>query len=187
MGSRRQCTKKKRTNQKLKNARASRVERAHQLNPTAHTTAAPRPYTRCVLVLGVAWVIGACLSWAAFRLDLIPCDFDLLTLAGIGSGLIALLASIPGVLIEWRSTAGDDPARITIGFFIGVAIRILGTVALAALCSYQLPAAKGQIAGAILVWYVYLTAIDVITLALLLPRQDRRELTRSQNAKPSVQ
>jgi hypothetical protein len=165
------------------------VERAEQtqVKSTVHTTDASKPYTRCVLVLGVAWATGACLSWAAFRLNLIPCDPDLLTLAGIGSGLITLMASIPGVLIEWRSTAGEDPARITIGFFIGVVIRIAGTVALAALCRYHLPAAKGQIAGAILVWYVYLTAVDVTTLALLLPRQDRRELTRSQNAKPSVQ
>lgn len=157
------------------------------MEPTAPTTADPKPYTRCFFALGVAWAIGAGLSWALFQLDLVPCDTDLLTVAGIGSGLIAILASIPGVLIEWRSTAKHDPARITIGFSIGVAIRILGTVALAALCSYQLPAAKGEIAGAILVWYVYLTSVDVITLALLLPRQDRREFTRSQNAKPSVQ
>lgn len=157
------------------------------MEPTAPTTAGPKPYTRCVLALVVAWVVGAGVSWALLELDFVPCDFELLAVAGIGSGLIAILASIPGVLIERRSTAEHDPARITIGFFIGVVIRILGTVALAALCRYQLPAAKGHIAGAILVWYVYLTSVDVITLALLLPRQDRREFTRSQNAKPSVQ
>lgn len=145
------------------------------------------PYTRCLIALLAAWLIGMGLSWVLYQTDVIPSGSLLLTAAGIGSGLIAILGCLPGLFLDWRSTAQTDPAAITISFSFGALIRIVGTVALAALCSYQLPAAKGQIAGTILVWYVYLTTVDVITLAVLLPGRDRPGITRSQNAKPSVQ
>jgi len=81
---------------------------------------------------------------------------------------------VPGMMIESGHRRAIAPQRLAIGFSAGVVIRLLGTVALLGLCSYHLPAAKEQIAGWILAWYVYLTSVDVMALAMLLPRQDGR-------------
>ena len=106
-------------------------------------------------------------------------DPVLLNTIGVGSGMVALAGGLPGVATELVGNPDGSPARLTIGFSAGVIIRLLGTVALVGLCSYHLAAAKKEIAGMILAWYVYLTSIDVTVLALLLPRQDRRTATRS--------
>lgn len=103
----------------------------------------------------------------------------LLGIVGIGSGVVAVAGGMPGVMTELLPSSGASPARITVGFSVGVLIRLFGTVALVGLCSYHLPAAKKEIAGMILAWYVYLTTVDVTVLAMLLPRQDRPAVTRS--------
>ena len=132
-------------------------------------------------------MVGGCLAWGLASLGVLGLDRMLLGIISLCSGWIAFVAAAPGCLIEWYSLDRKQPASITVGFLAGVLIRLASTVALMAVCSYQVPAAREQIAGTILVWYVYLTTVDVVALAMLLPGQDRVGLTRSQTARTSVQ
>ncbi|MCO8124804.1 hypothetical protein NHH03_23910 [Stieleria sp. TO1_6] len=138
-----------------------------------------RPYTRCMFALAVAWAVGLGVTSVGLPDGFGKLDGSVVLRIGIASGLIALVAAFPGWVGELRSAAKVSPTSIMIGFSAGVLIRLAGTVALVALCSYHLPAAKKQFAGMILAWYVYLTTVDVIVLAMLLPRQDGRAVTRS--------
>jgi hypothetical protein len=113
------------------------------------------------------------------RVGTLAIDGSLLTVAGIGSGLVAIAGGLPGMVLEWFTDSGESPGRITIGFSAGVLIRLAGTVALVVMCSYHLPATRKEVAGIILAWYVYLTSVDVAVLAVLLPRSDRPAVTRS--------
>lgn len=138
-----------------------------------------RPYLSGVIAIAIAWLVGMCASVVLTQAGWLAGSGDLLLTVGVGSGVVALIAGLPGVATEWLPGAERAPARITIGFSAGVVIRLLGTVALLGLCSYHLPAAKNEIAGTILAWYIFLTTVDVIVLAMLLPRQDRPAVTRS--------
>lgn len=129
-----------------------------------------------MIAVGTAWLTGAGVTVVGvFNSDVET--GELMIAACIGSGLVALAASLPGALIEaFRKQPSEDSVNnvmpVAAGFFVGVLIRLAGTVALAALCRYQLPAAGEQIAAAILIWYVYLTSTEVITLARALSKRD---------------
>ena len=163
------------------------------------TTSAESPFSRSLLVLLISWLAGLMVTWLAVdgqwlglderldgRLDE-RLDGGMLWMIGIASGLIAIAATLPSVVLERKSGSAGDGSTVTVGIFAAVAIRLLGTVALAALCSYQMPAAKGWIAGVTIGWYAYLLVVDVLTLSTLLSRRDRVTFSRSSNAKPSVQ
>ena len=145
-----------------------------------------RPYVICLIAVAAAWVLGFAVLMAMGGIGWLQLDDQLSVWVSVASGLVAVLASIPGWWIERRGDSHEDPSRVTVGFSAGVFIRLLGTVALMAVCSYHMPAAKEQLAGMILAWYVYLTTIEVTTLAVLLPRRDRRLLVRRQNAETLV-
>nr|WP_236649257.1 hypothetical protein [Rhodopirellula sp. SM50] len=138
-----------------------------------------RPYLCCLVAIAIAWAIGMLASWALVASGMLTANASLLVAIGLGSGGVAVAGGLPGVATEILPSRDESPARITFGFSAGVIIRLFGTVALLGLCSYHLPAAKKEIAGMILAWYVYLTSIDVVALALLLPRRDRAATTRS--------
>ncbi|WP_145389664.1 hypothetical protein [Stieleria neptunia] len=138
-----------------------------------------RPYLCCLVAIAIAWAIGMLACWAVVAGGLLTVHASLLVVIGLGSGGVAVAGGLPGVAAEMLPSRGESPARITFGFSAGVIIRLFGTVALLGLCSYHLPAAKKEIAGMILAWYVYLTSIDVVALAMLLPRRDRAATTRS--------
>ncbi|MDM4017608.1 hypothetical protein [Roseiconus lacunae] len=124
------------------------------------------------IAVAAAWLFGLGLTLLASE-HVESSLSEMLVAVCVGSGLIAFAASLPGALIEAfrRKPVAGSPDRVlpvTAGFFVGVLIRLAGTVALAALCRYQLPASSEQIAAAILLWYVYLTAVEVVTLAFAL-------------------
>ncbi len=106
-------------------------------------------------------------------MDWIQLEPSLAVVVSIGSGLTAVAAALPGVWVEHREAFGIRRERLTLGFSLGFAIRMAGTVALVGLCSYHMPAAKKQIAALVLGWYIYLTAVDVCVLSVLFPRLDR--------------
>lgn len=132
-----------------------------------------------LIAIAVAWACAVLVVWLLVTAEAVRVDQRLLNFVAVGSGVVAVFAGLPGVVTEMFPGSGESAGRITIGFSVGVIIRLLGTVALVALCSYHLPAAKKEIAGMILAWYVYLTSVDVAVLAMLLPRQDRPAATRS--------
>ncbi len=144
---------------------------------TASKLPTDRPFTCGMIATVAAWVCGAALSLVLVAAGALEADRRLAAMVVLGSGVVALAATVPGVANERfvrRAVGGVAVERLAIGFSAGVVIRLLGTVALLGLCSYHLPAAKEQIAGWTLAWYIYLTTIDVTALAVLLPRQDGR-------------
>ncbi|MCA9140049.1 MAG: hypothetical protein KDB00_24920 [Planctomycetales bacterium] len=138
-----------------------------------------KPYICSVFAIAIAWLVGILMSYGMAAAGILSAGGDLLAAVAVGSGVIAIAGGLPGVVTELLPRSEDLPGRITIGFSAGVLIRLFGTVALVGLCSYHLPAARKEIAGMILAWYVYLTTVDVTVLAMLLPRQDRPAVTRS--------
>lgn len=157
--------------------RAVDGEECFQLIVTASKLTTDQPFTCGLIATAAAWVCGAALSLLLIASGWLTTDRRLAAMVVLGSGAVALAAAVPGMVHEQfdrRSISGVAAERLAIGFSAGVVIRLLGTVALLGLCSYHLPAAKEQIAGWTLAWYVYLTTIDVTALAVLLPRRDGR-------------
>lgn len=155
----------------------SREERT-DLIVSASRLPTDQPYTCGLIATVVAWLCGAVAAVGLIHLCGFHLDRQLAVAIALGSGVVATAASVPGVAQErrigWAYANAAAPAHLAIGFSAGVLIRLLGTVALLGLCSYHMPAAKEQIAGWTLAWYVYLTTVDVTALAMLLPRQDGR-------------
>ena len=154
------------------------------LTATDDKTPPGRPFAGSLLAIVVAWIAGVLASWILSSSGLLGVDQGVLRAAAIGSGLVATASALPGLLSELypfqETRRGATSSGVTLGFSAGVLIRLAGTVALVGLCSYHLPAAKKEIAGTILAWYVYLTTIDITVLAMLLSRLDRRKTaTRS--------
>lgn len=146
-----------------------------------------KPFLCSVIAIAIAWTIGLAFSLGIVGSGVANFNGSLLLSIGIGSGLVALMGGVPGLATELLPGIDESPGRHTIGFSAGVLIRLLGTVALVALCSYHMPAAKKEIAGMILAWYLYLTTVDVFVLATLLPRLDRPAVTKNYIAEHSNQ
>ncbi|KAA5545195.1 hypothetical protein FYK55_05860 [Roseiconus nitratireducens] len=157
------------------------------LSPDRTPLRIPRPWssrasTWCLLILAAAWALGMLAMGLALRSGLLPLEPRAAVWAGTGCGLVGLLAGLSMAAVELRVGRKSDavePAKLTVGFSIASVIRLVGTVALVALGSYQMPAAKHVVAGTILAWYVYLTTVEVTVWALQLPRLDQRTISRS--------
>lgn len=136
-----------------------------------------RAFTVCGLVLVVAWLLGLAVAWFAVwigvapRGELPPVDWMFASLIGGGVGVMAV---VPGVVSEWCQPQSSPVERSISNILVASSIRLVGTVAVVVIYGYQMPAEKVQIAALILVWYVYLTSVDVVVLALVLPRLDKR-------------
>ena len=143
-----------------------------------------RPYVNSEVAIAIAWIVGFAVSLALCPGGLmasggvIAVSRDLVAAVGLGSGLVAMIGGLPGVAMDLLSRSPEAASRATIGFSAGVVIRLLGTVALMAVCSYHFPAAKTEVAGTTLAWYVYLLTVDVAALAVFLPRQNKSAVTR---------
>lgn len=133
-----------------------------------------RPYTCGLLATAAAWMVGAVVALFFSRAASLPADASQAIAITLGSLIVAVAAAVPGVLTERGGRFHAAPEQLAVGFSAGVVIRLLGTVALLGMCSYHFPAAKEQTAGWILAWYVFLTTVEVMALAMLLPRQDGR-------------
>ncbi|MEL6109467.1 MAG: hypothetical protein AAFU85_25950 [Planctomycetota bacterium] len=146
-----------------------------------------RPHQRCALALLVAWTLGAVATAILYSAGLRSLSPVVLTSIVFASGAIGLLAITPGFLIERQGLDQRDPASLSVGIFAALLIRLFSTVALMAFGGYQMRSMQEVIAGWIIAWYVYLTAVEVVTLATNLTRQNRRRQSRHQAAGTSVQ
>ncbi len=119
------------------------------------------------------WVMGLLVTWALLRVGDWQQWAPLAWGVAVGSGVCALLSAIPGVVAEHSPGRLQSANRITVGFSLAMLIRLFCTVALFGLCRYHMPAALEESAKLVLIWYLDLTAVEVATLAKLLPRLDR--------------
>lgn len=100
----------------------------------------------------------------------------------IGSGFIATASLVPGwTAYQWRDVAPTG-SKATMGkdknesenyinaHLSGMILRLVGTVALFAMCRYQMAASEQWIAGLILTYYVTLTLVEITSLVFNLSR-----------------
>lgn len=146
-----------------------------------------RPHQRCVIVLVVAWTLGAAVTLMLYAVGLRSLSPEVLAAIAVASGAIGLLAITPGFLIERQGLDQRDPASLSVGIFSAVLIRLFSTVALMAFGGYQMRSMQEVIAGWIIAWYVYLTAVEVVTLASSLTQQHRGRQSRQEAARTSTQ
>ena len=145
------------------------------------------PYLSCFRALVIAWVCGLAVEVAFLWSGVISPPIWLVAGVSLASGLIAVIAMMPGFLIEQRGLDQKEPVTLTIGFFAAFFIRLVCTVALVAVCGYQFRALTEQIAGMVIAWYVLLTTVEVSTLATVLTRQHRKGASGHPTARTSVQ
>ena len=145
-----------------------------------------RPYAGCFRALVIAWSSGALVTAAAHWMSLTSLTGQVLGGISLASGFIAFLAMTPGFIIERRDWGRENAATLSIGFFAALLIRLGCTVALMAFGRYQMRSMQEVIAGWIIAWYVYLTAVEVVALVTSLTRQECRRQTRHQPAGTSV-
>ena len=144
------------------------------------------PYENCVRAIVVTWLLGAMFTGVAYFTGLNSLPPQSLGLIAVASGAIAALSVTPGLLIERQGLDRRNPLTIQIGFFAALLIRSCSTVALMAFGGYQMRSMQEVIAGWIIAWYVYLTAVEIVILAASLTRQERRRQSRHQPAGTSV-
>jgi len=90
----------------------------------------------------------------------------------VGSYLVALVASLPGIAVDFgrafrsaRSREGPGPVPNRFGEFVAsVLIRLAGTIALFMLCRYQMPPSQDVVAAWVLGWYAWLVLVEVVSL-----------------------
>lgn len=120
----------------------------------------------------LAAVITLAIGWLAPELT-----WPSLTIAGM-SGLISIIALVPGISLGDRSAAragSADAAKMapnstrTLLFIVGsvaaMAIRVAGTVALLVACRYQMGLPLQTMAFLVCGWYVVLTSVEITWLA----------------------
>jgi hypothetical protein len=124
----------------------------------------------------IAWTVGMLAVTILLPMTEANVSGKLVYGIGLGSGMIAILATLPGVVIEARDLLHQKTAvpvgRMTIGFSLASAIRVVGTLALVGMCRYQMPADINVVAVMALLWYGYLTTVDIVVLSRLVPRTD---------------
>ncbi|MEO1527205.1 MAG: hypothetical protein AAFX06_17330 [Planctomycetota bacterium] len=145
-----------------------------------------RPYAGCIRAIAVAWGLGVGLTALAYWSGLDSLSPQVLAAIAVASGFIALLSITPGFLIEHQRLDQQNPATLPIGFSAALLIRLGSTVALMAFGGYQMRSMQEVIAGWVIAWYVYLTTVEIVTLATSLTRQERRRQSRHQPAGTSV-
>tara|TARA_R110002049_G_scaffold2750_2_gene21747 strand:- start:625397 stop:625945 length:549 start_codon:yes stop_codon:yes gene_type:complete len=172
---------------------------AHSSGSTSGEPTAGQSFLVALRHVALAWLAGSMLTMlVAYLVDtavLVPAF-----VVAIGSGLVALVAMAPVAWFSQRSghpssamvasradvslapgVAGDVPESALSGdlvsaFMLGTTLRLVGTVALFLLCRYQLGLQPEKIAALVGVWYVWMTSVEVVTLAKL-----NADLHRSRN------
>ena len=143
------------------------------------TAAGPAPFAwATVWVVAISLAVTAISAAASVWLqEVLPAAVQIglanAMLIGIGSGMIAVVSLIPGLIIEFslrEAHSNEGPRDYTPAVLAGILIRLLGTVALFLLCRYQMAPSADTIAGWILGWYILLTATEVVVLAKRLPK-----------------
>lgn len=116
----------------------------------------------------LAWVVGAVIALVVARLasaELLAGQVFRISLASGFLGLVAILPFSERAVRRFAGAAVVDVLQSQVGLFvafsIGMGIRIVGTVALFLACRYQMVATDGEIAAFVLVWYLYLTLIEI--------------------------
>ncbi len=126
--------------------------------------------------IALAWVVGCAVASLVGVLGLADMAEHRILRISFASGFIGFAAILPfSRKAAWR--IGGAPVAgflagelgLFVAFSIGMGIRITGTVALFLACRYQMVASEGEIAAFVLVWYVYLTLIEI---ALVLYRAE---------------
>ena len=112
----------------------------------------------------LAWAIGSVIFVGAIYLTSSNTT-STATLVSVASGIVSLMALIPG-LVHHQPNDYSGP------LLASVMLRIIGTVALFALCRYQMAASAESIAAMCLGWYIYLTVIGVGLLAYHMSHRD---------------
>ncbi len=127
-------------------------------------------FHRALLAAITAWFVGLGVSEAAIYIIATE-HFGLATIIAVCSGGIAILAMVPGVLLERAAS------RPTAGYFTvlmaSIVLRLIGTVALFVLCRYHMANSLEIAAILTIVWYVYLSTVEVVVLAKQLSRLDQ--------------
>ena len=107
-------------------------------------------------------------------------------LISLASGLIAVAALCPimgandrrgeSTLQTDRDTVQPGPSvELVAAFMIGIVVRLVGTVALFLLCRYQMVQHPEVIALLVGGWYVFLTSLEVVSLARPTTETDRSD------------
>lgn len=126
-----------------------------------------RAYWRALCRVLIGWWVGLAavvgLALAIEEINLV----EALVIA-IASVCIAWLAMLPGLtsppLVPARSGQ-----RLSLCLFVGMAIRLAGTVALFLTCRYYMATSIGMIAGMTIGWYTLLTSVEIHALTRELP------------------
>lgn len=142
------------------------------------------PFRAALIWVAAAWAIGAvavgfvCL-WTSTEARLDPFAAGAIS---IGSGLVALTAMQSGAwlyrsLSPRRNLDGSPPSGagatpLLAAVVAGMFLRLVGTVALFLSCRYHLAASVVVIGTMTVGWYLYLTSVEVTTLARELRRFD---------------
>lgn len=130
-----------------------------------------------------AWGLGCIASCAVTGLVLPSLLLTSLVIA-IGSLFVSVNALLPGLLQE---RAASRPIKdYSAVLLASVLLRLVGTVALFAMCSYQMAQSDETTAAFALGWYVYLTSVEIITLSKSLPSSDARRTSRAVETKPNI-
>lgn len=120
-----------------------------------------------------AWLLGCGLAGLVAVSGVSQLSDQEIGTIALGSGVICIAAILPFSLPSLRRAEQDPPTQpppadlgLFVAFSVGMGIRVVGTVALLLACRYQMDAPIGQIAAMIVGWYVYLTLVEIILVAI---------------------
>ena len=136
---------------------------------------------RILVGWGCGFAVAVTLAWF-----LSPGLVTAVVSISVASGMIAVAALAPITWLDDRrdvsiQPAGQtaDPSRPTgdllSAFMLGIIVRLVGTVALFLLCRYQMGQQPEVIAVLVGGWYVFLTSLEVISLARPDAQPDRSD------------
>ncbi|MDG2222398.1 MAG: hypothetical protein P8L85_13535 [Rubripirellula sp.] len=112
-------------------------------------------WTTIACVISFGFLMAVRFGWpAVFRWS--PADAAFIA---VGSWLVACFSLAPGLRMTQHSSGFCQV------LLFGIAIRLLGTVALFLTCRYQLASSAEVIAGMTIGWYVLLTFIEVFVFS----------------------
>lgn len=129
------------------------------------------PFTFTAIGVSIAWVVGCVVLLSVA--SLFSGDFVSDTiLISVLSGLIALASLTFGMVREWVAILEPKDRQDTkvkkdyiVPLFGGMILRLIATVALFIICSYQVAGSVEWIALVTIGWYVFLTTIEVVLLS----------------------
>ena len=131
----------------------------------------------------MAWVAGYMAS-TAMSLLFLPDSVTESQVVSLGSGFIAAVALVPGLLQE---RAASRPIKdYSAVLLASVLLRLLGTVALFAMCSYHMAQTVEITAAFTVGWYLYLTSFEVGTLIRQLSSIDGSLVTQKPESTQNI-